>query len=106
MAKVVPGVSTVAVFLRERFADVDAVELLNGGDWSSAFGFISGGRSLVARFGEHGEDYAKDAIAARWVAPDLPVPRVVRANSRCGSGWAVARKLGQSAWRVRVAYSW
>ncbi|MGB8861159.1 MAG: phosphotransferase [Ilumatobacteraceae bacterium] len=86
MAKVVPDVSTVAAFLRERFADVDAVELLNGGDWSSAFGFISDGSALVARFGEHGEDYAKDAIAAGWASPDLPVPRVVEVGEGL-DGW-------------------
>lgn len=86
MAKVVPDVSTVSAIMRERFGAVDEVELLNGGDWSSAFGFVSGGRSLVARFGEHGEDYAKDEIAARWASSALPVPQVIELGEAL-DGW-------------------
>lgn len=34
------------------------------------------------------------------------VPLVVRANRRCGLGWAASRNACQLAWRWTLAYSW
>ncbi|MBL8775137.1 MAG: aminoglycoside phosphotransferase family protein [Acidimicrobiales bacterium] len=67
-----------AAFLRERFADpAITVEPLSGGNWSDAFAFRHEGADLVARFGRHPEDYRKDARAADWRSPALPVPAFV-----------------------------
>ena len=55
---------------------VGDVELLRGGFWSSAFGYRSGGRELVVRFGEAREGYDSDRAARAYDRPGLPVPEV------------------------------
>ncbi len=66
-----------ADFLAGRFTEVDAIELLKGGSWSTAFGFRSGGQRFVLRLGVHPDDYRRDQLASRWAGPRLPIPKVL-----------------------------
>src|SRR5215213_4867031 len=53
-------------FIRRRYGPgVGPLVPLGAGEWSRAYAFEVGGRELVARFGAHGEDFAKDARMAR-----------------------------------------
>lgn len=72
-----PAIDEIEGFLRGRFDDVHEVVQLKGGAWSSAFTFVSSGRELVLRVGRHGEDFAKEAVAATWNVAGLPVPEVL-----------------------------
>lgn len=65
--------------LSDRFEGVRNVVAVRAGAWSTPYFFdarIDGvERELVARFGPHLDDFAKDALASSWGCPDLPVPR-------------------------------
>lgn len=47
------------------------------GTWSQAFELTIDGVEVVLRIGAHGRDFAKDELAARFAAPNLPVPPVL-----------------------------
>lgn len=67
----------IEAFLNAHFdGGVRAFAPIGAGDWSQAFSFQHDSAALVARFGEHGEDYVKDRLAFRFTHPDLPIPRV------------------------------
>lgn len=57
-------------------AEVGDVALLGEGAWSRAFAATVGGRELVVRFGRFRADFDRDAHAARWAGPHLPIPAV------------------------------
>lgn len=97
-----------AGFLDERYAGrARNVSELGGGDWSRAFSFGLDGRELVARFGQYGEDFAKDQQAMAFAGPDLPVPRVLETGSALGGAYAISERhfgvflesLDESGWR-------
>jgi hygromycin-B 4-O-kinase len=68
----------VAAFLVDRFGDeVGAVSRLAEGVWSKAYAFGLGAAEYVVRFSALEEDFRKDQLAARYSAPDLPIPRVL-----------------------------
>ena len=80
-------------FLTERFgASVTGVEPIGRGEWSRAFAFRAGGADLVARFGPHRVAFEKDRRAARFVAPDLPIPRVLDLGEEFGGWYAVSER--------------
>lgn len=82
------GRDQAAAFLRARYDDPRIeVEPLSGGNWSTAFGFRHDGADLVARFGRHPEDHRKDAWAARWSSPAVPIPAVVEVGPVDDDGW-------------------
>lgn len=62
------------------------VHELSRGEWSIAFGFDSGGRSLVARFAHQRDDFDRDRLASDWASQDLPVPEIIDI-ARWGDGW-------------------
>ncbi len=68
----------VCEFLRSRLGgEITAPEVLGGGEWSKAFGFVCAERPLVARFGAYVDDFEKDRAAMRFSSPAMPVPRVL-----------------------------
>ena len=68
----------VQTFIDDRFGGrASEVTRLSGGDWSQAYALSLDGTPVVARFGNHGEDYQKDRIASGWVSDDLPIPKVL-----------------------------
>ena len=87
------GLEAAAGFLAERYAgQARDVAELGGGDWSRAFSFRLDGRDLVARFGNYGEDFARDQQAMALSGPDLPVPRVLEIGSALGGAYAVSER--------------
>lgn len=86
-------VAAVSRFLRDRYGSVDGVHPLEGGAWSTAFGFTAGTRALVARFGDHIEDYEKDQMASAWARPQLPVPPVHEVGEAFGGVFAVSERV-------------
>lgn len=104
-----PVVLTAAAgFLAERYSGrARDVAELGGGDWSRAFSFRLDGRELVARFGQYGEDFAKDQQAMAFAGPDLPVPRVLETGLALGGAYAISERhfgvfledLDESRWR-------
>jgi aminoglycoside phosphotransferase (APT) family kinase protein len=102
------GRGEAAGFLAERYAGrARDVAELGGGDWSRAFSFRLGGRDLVARFGQYGEDFARDQQAMALSGPDLPVPRVLETGSALGGAYAISERsfgvfletLDERGWR-------
>jgi len=89
------GLDTAAVeqFVGDRYESVSCIELLEGGEWSSAFGFRSADRSLVIRFGHHVEDYLNDEMATAWSRPGLPIPRVVEIGEVFDGVFAVSERM-------------
>ena len=87
------GLGEAAGFLAERYAgQARDVAELGAGDWSRAFSFRLDGRDLVARFGQHGEDFARDQQAMALSRPDLPVPPVLETGSALGGAYAVSER--------------
>jgi aminoglycoside phosphotransferase (APT) family kinase protein len=87
------GRGEAAGFLAERYAGrARDVAELGGGDWSRAFSFRLDGRDLVARFGQYGEDFARDQQAMTLSGPDLPVPRVLETGSALGGAYAISER--------------
>jgi hygromycin-B 4-O-kinase len=79
-------------FLEQRFARVRNVELMQGGQWSTAFAFSSGEQPLVARFGRHREDFDKERVAGRWEVPGLPCPRVLEVGDAFDGSFVVSER--------------
>jgi aminoglycoside phosphotransferase (APT) family kinase protein len=80
-------------FLSSRFEGrVERVELIGGGDWSRAYGFVLDGHERVARFGEWREDFEADARAVSFRGPDLPVPEVIEIGNALGGAYAVSAR--------------
>jgi len=101
-----PSPAEAAAFLTQRFGDVREIVRLQGGEWSTAFGFSAGGQDLVARFGQHAEDYAKDRSASAWSRPDLPIPRVIELGDAFGRSFAVSERVRGVALDALVAGEW
>jgi aminoglycoside phosphotransferase (APT) family kinase protein len=74
-----------AAFLTDRYQCNPAdVREIGRGVWSVAYAFASQGRDLVARFGAHRYDFEKDRVAAKYAAPELPVPALLEITEASG----------------------
>jgi aminoglycoside phosphotransferase (APT) family kinase protein len=84
-------VADVRAFLSDLHgAEVDEVESLAGGSWSSAYGYRVEDRQLVLRLGTVGEGFEMDRDAMRFDGPDLPVPEVLDVGQALGCSYAVS----------------
>lgn len=89
-----PATPQVERFLAARFgAGVGGVRLLGRGDWSSAYAFRHDGGDYVIRFGALREDFAKDARAAAFATPALPIPPIVEIGEAPGGFYAISRRV-------------
>ncbi|QUQ66418.1 phosphotransferase family protein [Kutzneria sp. CA-103260] len=80
-------------FLRRRYGDrATTPSPLGAGEWSSAYALKLDGREVVARFGQHGEDYAKDRRMARHRSAALPVPEFVDSGETEDGYFAITRR--------------
>ena len=83
--------------LRSRFGSALAdarPQPLAAGEWSRAYVLTLAEREVVVRVGRHGEDYLKDAVAARaFSAPLLPIPEVLTCGEADGLWYAVSERL-------------
>ncbi len=81
-------------FLTSRFgADIESVQLIGQGEWSSAYAFRRDGADYVVRFGAFQEDFAKDRLAAAFSSPALPIPNVVEIGEAFGGCYAISERV-------------
>jgi hygromycin-B 4-O-kinase len=72
--------------------DIGPVGCIGEGSWSRAFGYVTDGRALVARFGAHVEDFEKDRRAAAIAGSVLPVPEVLQIGPALGGHLAITTR--------------
>lgn len=88
-----PAIEQVAGWLsRHHAGEVEALEALSGGFWSSAFAYRVGTEAFVLRLSDMAEGFAIDAAAMRFCGPDLPVPEVVALGEALGFNYAISRR--------------
>jgi hygromycin-B 4-O-kinase len=68
------------------------LEILKPGAWSAAFAFEADGAHYVIRFSHHRDDFERDAFAARFAAPCVPVPTVTHLGEHDGIAYAVSER--------------
>lgn len=71
---------------------VTGLEPLNGGFWSSAFGYALDGRELVLRLGSLREGFEADRVAMGYTSPELPVPAVLEIGDAFGDSYAISER--------------
>lgn len=79
-------------FLRSRLRAEDIVPL-TGGEWSTAFAYRRGDAEYVARFSSLREDFDKDAYAAGYRSPALPLPRILELGEALGGYYAISERV-------------
>jgi aminoglycoside phosphotransferase (APT) family kinase protein len=88
-----PPKEEVRSFLRRVHGrDVDALEPLSGGFWSSAYAYRVGAEELVARFGQIRSGFESDRAAMAYGGPDLPVPEVLEIGDAFGGSYCISRR--------------
>lgn len=80
-------------FLRERFGSAAQITVMRPGEWSAAYSVRTADADLVARFSAYDEDFEKDAYAARYSSPALPIPSIIEWGPAVGGFYAVARRM-------------
>jgi len=91
----------VAAFVRTRLGgDIDAVERIGHGEWSTAFSLrklsAAGAEEFVVRFGATDDDFLKDQRAMGYASAELPVPKIVEIGEAGGGFYALSeRAYGQ-----------
>lgn len=80
-------------FLRERFGPEARITALRHGEWSTAYSVRTADADLVARFSAYDEDFEKDAYAARYSSPTLPIPSIVEWGPALEGFYAVSKRL-------------
>src|SRR5712691_1789095 len=78
-------------FLRERFGPAAQIAVMRPGEWSTAYSVKTADADLVARFSAYDEDFEKDAYAARYSSPTLPIPSIIEWGPALAGFYAVAR---------------
>ena len=82
-----------AAFLADYFQTASvAVTQIGEGAWSRCFGFRHGNDDLAVRFGRHVEDFYKDAIAAGYTAPNLPIPAMLAVGAAFDGYFAISQR--------------
>jgi hygromycin-B 4-O-kinase len=103
----VVGIDEVGKFLTERYGGASAeVAELGSGEWSRAFSFRLGDEQLVARFGQHGEDFEKDRSAMAFAGPDLPIPKVLEVGEALGGAYAISERHAGTFLEALDAAGW
>ena len=67
--------------------------VLGKGEWSQAYAFTLDGQDAVARFGLHGEDFAKDQLMSGFRSPRLPIPKVWEVGETPQGYFAVSERF-------------
>ncbi len=87
-----PSIDQIDRFLTDRFGPVVDLVTLQGGGWSSAYGFVAGSDEWVLRVGHHRLDFEKECTAATWCEPGLPVPDVLEMGDAFGCHYIITRR--------------
>jgi len=91
---VAPVTEAAAVeFLRARFGSAAHINVMRPGEWSAAYGVRTSEADLVARFSVYDEDFEKDAYAARYCSPTLPIPTIIEWGPALGGFYALAERM-------------
>jgi hygromycin-B 4-O-kinase len=80
-------------FLRERFGSSARITVMRPGEWSIVYSVVTADADLVARFGAYDEDFEKDAYAARYSSPALPIPPIIDWGPTPGGFYAIAPRM-------------
>jgi hygromycin-B 4-O-kinase len=81
-------------FLRERFGADAHITVMRPGEWSAAYSVKTAVLDLVARFSAYDEDFEKDAYAARYSSPELPIPPIIEWGPALDGFYSVAERVG------------
>lgn len=88
-----PTAAQAARYLVDRFgARVRDVAPLGQGAWSRAFAYRLGDGEYVIRFSALAEDFQKDARAAAYATPALPIPAMHELGTAFGGHYAIAAR--------------
>ena len=71
-------------------AEISQVEPVKHGAWSQTFFFHARGQKKVIRFSAYPEDFQKDAFAARFSSPALPIPQIEEIGEGLGLFFAIS----------------
>jgi aminoglycoside phosphotransferase (APT) family kinase protein len=77
-------------FLAGKYDDVEGLQLLGGGFWSSAYAFRHAGNDMVLRFGARKDWFEADRSAMAFASPELPVPAVVEIGEAFDGAYAIS----------------
>ena len=66
--------------------------LLGAGEWSRAWALRLDGRAVVVRFGQHRDDFDRDALVGRLAPVGVPVPRVLEVGAAPRGWFAVSER--------------
>lgn len=87
------GLADAQSFVRSHYGDrAGQLEALGSGDWSKAYAFTLDGKEVVARFGAHGEGFAKDQVMHVLSSPELPIPKVLEVGETSTGFFAVSER--------------
>ena len=81
-------------FLQERFGPSARITVMRPGEWSVVYSVVTADAELVARFSAYDEDFEKDAYAARYSSPALPIPPIIEWGPVLGGFYAIAERIG------------
>ena len=88
-----PAMRDVEMFLHSVVGPrVIGVAAIGAGEWSRAYAYTLDGERFVIRFGALDEDFRKDALAARFATPDLPIPEIVAMGEAQDGYFAISRR--------------
>lgn len=78
-------------FLQEKFGkQAYHVQQLGAGAWSDAYSFERDGVKSVIRWGHVPDNFERDAFAAKFSSPDLPIPEIVQIGESHGKFFAIS----------------
>jgi hygromycin-B 4-O-kinase len=80
-------------FLEERFGPLARITVMRPGEWSVVYSVVTADADLVARFSVFDEDFEKDAYAARYSSPALPIPPIIEWGPALGGFHAIAERI-------------
>jgi len=83
----------VQSFIRGHYGDrASQLKPLGRGAWSKAYALELDGQEVVARFGAHGEDFAKEQVMSKFSSTQLPIPTVLEVGEAPGGFFAVSER--------------
>ena len=93
ITKLLSDAGAATDFLARRYGSgASGVVEIGRGAWATAYGFMLDGVACVARFAAQSDDFEKDAIAASYASPVLPIPRILEIGEAPGGFYAISER--------------
>ena len=93
MKKASPSIEQISTWLTGLHqAEINDLQPISGGFWSSAFGYRVGTQELILRFSDMAEGFQIDKAAMRFTRPNLPVPKVIETGQALGFNYAISER--------------